>query len=215
MSALVLFASGIGSAGLATAAGGATPDRTAASGAPARGTDKPLVSLVTGAPDGPFSSGQYIEVKVGPNSIFRPGSRIHIEECDPPTGEESWRRTCDHRTVQTDPLRANSDGSVDYLSYPIYALPDAAVLGEHPWHRPRCDLTHACVLFVGQDFEDGGQHALSAQFYVNPTPGDTGANPGNGLPEAPFVLALPVLALGAFGGSVLARRHRSTVLRNR
>jgi len=223
MAALIVCSLGTGSVGLATAAAGAAPngtatqgaDGTATPGASAPGasvpdTSRALVSLVTNAPDGPFSSGQYIEVKVGSNSILEPGARIHIEECDPLTGEGPWQHSCDRRTVQSSPLRVNADGSADYVSYPIYALPDPTVLGEHPSHHPSCDLTHACVLFVGQDFGYAGHHVLSAPFYVNPTPGDTGANPGNGLPEAPYVLALPVLAVGVLGGSTLIRRRRST-----
>ena len=35
-----------------------------------------------------------------------------------------------------------------------------------------------------------------------------GSGPGTGTPEVPFVLALPVAALGIFGGSVAVRRRR-------
>jgi hypothetical protein len=201
------------SAALVAPASGATAAAPGGSGstpAPAISTGAPLVALVTNAPNGPFSSGQYIEVKLGPNSVVKPHSRVYIEECDPPTGgTKSWRRECDRRTRQSDEIRASADGSVDYPNYPIYALPDKTILDESSRHRPRCDLTHACVLFVGQDLEDVGHQVLSLPFNVNPTPGDTGANPGNGVPEAPYVLALPVMALGIFGGSVFIRRRRS------
>ena len=46
------------------------------------------------------------------------------------------------------------------------------------------------------------------------TPADVAAgnttpscSPGNGLPEAPYVVALPVLALAGFGGAFAVRRR--------
>jgi hypothetical protein len=177
----------------------------------------PQVSLVTDAPNGPFSSGQYIDVKVGPNRMLKPGRHVSIEECAAPGGAiPKSANQCDRRTIQTDRVVDGSDGSVSYQGYPIYALPDAAILGEKPWHQPACDLTHPCVLFVGQIGHHGhdGHDSFDPQvwslpFYVNPTAGDTGANPGNGLPEVPYVLALPALAFGMFGGMVWIRRRRS------
>lgn len=179
-------------------------------GAAAAESATPVVSLFTNAPNGPFSSGQYIEVKVGPNRVLRPGSRVIIEECSAPTliDPDAWGH-CDHRTIQHDHITAGRDGSVDYPDYPVFALPDKTLLDERSKHRPVCDLTHPCVLLVGRDLDGKKLHASSLPFTVNPTEGDTGANPGNGLPETPYVLALPVLAFGILGGSVAFRRRRS------
>ncbi len=169
------------------------------------------VSLVADAPNGPFSSGQYIDLKVGPNRMLKPGRNVSIEECAAPGGAmPTSAKQCDRRTIQSDRLVAGSDGSVSYQGYPIYALPDATILGEKPWHQPACDLTHPCVLFVGQvGYGFFAPQVWSLPFTVNPTPDDTGANPGNGLPEVPYTIALPVLAFGIFGGTVWIRRRRA------
>jgi hypothetical protein len=170
------------------------------------------VTLVTDAPNGPFSSGQYIDIAVGPNSTLKPGKRVYIKECAAPEGIlPRSPRQCDRRTVQQSKVFVGPHGTVSYQGYPILALPDATLLGEKTRHTPVCDLTHACVLSVSQDRFDFDQpHVWSLPFFVNPTPGDTGANPGNGLPEVPSVLALPLLAAGIFGGTMLVRRRRAS-----
>jgi hypothetical protein len=213
--AAILLTVGAAVAGTASAGGATEVAPTGiAPGALVSDPAPTLVALVTSAPEGPFSSGQYIEVKVGPNSILSPGARIRIEECAwSPGGTEPPRRLCDGKTRQPDRLVVSHDGSVDYLDYPIYALPDSVVLGESPQRRPRCDLSHQCVLLVGRDLGKPGQHVSSLPFYVNPTPGDTGVNPGNGLPEVPYVLALPVAAFGILAGRVLVRRRRASSVR--
>ncbi len=176
------------------------------------------VSLVTNAPNGPFSSGQKIEVAVDANSTLTAGAGIYIEECAAPGGmTPASPSQCDANTYQRgNPLFAASDGSIDYAGYPIYALPDVTTLGESPGGTPDCDLSAECVLYVGQNPTDFSlPHLWSQPFYVNPTPGDTGANPGNGLPETPYVLGLPLLAFGVMGGTLVVRRRRSTSLRER
>jgi hypothetical protein len=170
------------------------------------------VTLVTGAPNGPFSSGQYIDVVVGPNSFLKPGRRVYIKECAAPNGSlPQLPKQCDRRTVQQPQVLVGSGGTVSYQGYPILALPDATLLGERSRHTPICDLTHACILSINEDRSDFDQpHLWSLPFFVNPTVGDTGANPGNGLPEVPSVLALPVLATAIFGTTALVRRRRTS-----
>jgi phosphate transport system substrate-binding protein len=168
------------------------------------------VSLITGAPSGPFSSGQTIEVKVSANATLSSGSGIYIEECSAPGGVTPTSSSqCDVKTYQHNPLFAAPDGSVDYQGYPIYALPDSTTLDEPAGGSPACDLTDQCVLYVGENPTDFSlPHLWSQTFHVHPTPGDDGSDPGNGAPEVPFALALPVLAIGIFGGSVAIRRRR-------
>jgi hypothetical protein len=170
-----------------------------------------VVTLVSGAPPGPFSSGQLITVTVGPNSILRQGKRIYIRECAAPGGNiPTSPKQCDLRTTQRLHVFAGPHGTVDYPGYPIFALPDTTTLGERATGTPVCDLTHPCVLFIGRDRTDFDQpHVWSFPFSVSPTAGDTGGDPGNGLPEVPAVLALPVLALAIFGGFVWLRRRRA------
>jgi hypothetical protein len=175
------------------------------------------VTLVTDAPNGPFSSGQYIDVVVGPNPVLQPGRRVYIKECAAPGAIlPSARKQCDRRTVQHAKVLVGPHGTVTYLSYPILALPDATMLGETTRHVPTCDLTHACVLSVNQDRTDFDQPVVwSLPFFVNPTADDTGANPGNGLPEVPTVLALPAMAAVVFGGTLLVRRGRAGAMDRR
>ncbi len=127
-----------------------------------------LVTLVTDAPNGPFSSGQYIDVSVAANGILDPGKRIYIRECEAPNGQlpSHWDQ-CDTRTNQSARATVGPHGIVSYLDYPIFALPDKTVLHEHWKHKPVCDLTHACILFVGQDRHDFDRpHVWSSPFYV-------------------------------------------------
>ena len=173
----------------------------------------PTAAIVTLSPNsspGPYLSGQLVEVSVAPNMILKPGAHLSIEECSAASvGRGPRHYDCDSRTRQKYPFVANPDGSADYQSYPIYALPDVFRLHETHHHRPVCNLEHACVLLVGWDIDDVGHAAWSPPFFVSPTPGDIGAGPGTGTPEVPYVLVLPVIALGIFGGSVLLRRRRS------
>jgi phosphate transport system substrate-binding protein len=170
------------------------------------------VSLGTNAPNGPFSSGQTVEVKVGGNLTFTSGVGIYIEECAAPGGiAPTSSSQCDVKTYQHNPLFAGSDGSVDYLNYPIYSLPNVGTLNESAGGPPACDLSNQCMLYVGENPTNFSlPHVWSLAFFVHPSPGDDGPNPGNGLPEVPYVLALPLLAAGAFGGTVLVRRRRAT-----
>jgi hypothetical protein len=84
-------------------------------------------------------------------------------------------------------------------------------LGEPPDGQPVCDLTHPCVLFIGPDRTDFDRpHVWSLPFSVTATDGDTGADPGNGqLPEVPYAIAFPVLALGILAGGAWLRRRRA------
>jgi hypothetical protein len=53
-------------------------------------------------------------------------------------------------------------------------------------------------------------HLFSAPFQVTVGDGqDNGDNPGDGTPETPCALALPILAVGLLGSGVWVRRRRS------
>jgi hypothetical protein len=195
--------------GLTVLAGGSTASAT---------SPKAVVSLVTDGPVGPILSGQIIDVRVAPNTILKPDRTLSIEECAAPLGiRMPLRDQCDPRTRQTDHFHARRNGTASYAGYQVFALPNNFTLDESRRHRPICDLTHPCVLVVGwgftesgQDEDDVGHYVTSLPFYVSPTPGDRGGDPGTGTPEVPYVLALPVLAAGILGGMVLVRRRRST-----
>jgi ABC-type phosphate transport system substrate-binding protein len=168
------------------------------------------VSLITNAPNGPFSSGQTLEVSFGANTTLTPNLGVYIEECSAPGGTVPTLPTqCDPKTHQHSPLFMNGDGSLDYKGYPIYALPDAPNLGETSSGGPQCDLANQCILYIGQNPNDFSQpHVWSSAFFIKPTAGDAGTNPGNGLPEVPFIIALPLLAGAVIGGVLILRRRR-------
>ena len=187
--------------------GGRTDDANLRSHHSASGRDRRLAHHH--APNGPFSSGQAVVVSVAANSNLSPNLGLYIEECSAPGGSVPTLPTqCDANLINTGPLFANSDGSVDYKGYPMYALPDAPNLGETSAGGPVCDLGDQCVLYVVRPDDFSQPHVWSSAFFVKPTTGDSGTNPGNGLPEVPFIVALPLLATVVIGGVTLLRRRR-------
>jgi len=58
------------------------------------------------------------------------------------------------------------------------------------------------------DFELAECDLTVAEVQAGQTTPTCGSGPGTGTPEVPFVLALPVAALGILGGSVAFRRRR-------
>jgi hypothetical protein len=158
----------------------------------------------------PFSSGQTIQVDIPANSVFASGAGINILECAYPGALPTNPDQCDGNTIQGSTITASSNGSFDYTQYTVYALPDSISLGETADHTPVCNTSNPCVLFIGEDQNDFTQpHVWSQTFVVTPTSGDSGANPGDGTPEAPLAIGLPILAAGIVGGSLWARRRRS------
>jgi hypothetical protein len=155
----------------------------------------------------PFSSGQVISIQVPANSVINPHAGISIIECsDPaglPTNDPTNSSSCDGNTIQGDTVLANSDGSIDYSNYTIYALPDSLNLGEPPTHSPVCDLSNACVLYIGEDINDFSQpHYFSQPFWVTPNSNDSGENPGDGSAPAsstPTLSTTPVPSTGPVG----------------
>ena len=165
---------------------------------------------MTNAPNGPFSSGQDIALDVAPNS-FTAGAGLVIEECSAPGGVQPTSPSqCDAKTAQSRSFFANSDGSASYQNYPVFSLPDIASLGESPTGIPVCNLANECVFYIGTGPTNFSlSHVFSLPCYANPGDGtDNGANPGNGTPEAPYVVLFPVLAVGVIGGDMWIRRRR-------
>jgi Putative Ig domain len=141
----------------------------------------PIGAYHTGA----FSSGQTIEVQVPANSVLQSGHSVNILECSDPGGQPandpSSDAVCDGNTIQGNTVLVNPDGSVNYDSYTVYALPDSQNLGEPPSNTPVCNSTNYCVLYIGEDQNDFTQpYVLSEPFLVSPNSSDNGSNPGNG-----------------------------------
>jgi hypothetical protein len=166
-----------------------------ASAQPAPGTEVPGSAIPIGSftAGTPFSSGQVIEIKIPANPTLTPGAGIKIVECAAPDNVVPTDPSqCDGATIQGDTVLAGADGSVDYTvggttsGYTVYSLPNSG-LGEPPTGQPQCDLSHECVLYIGQDQNDFTQpHFWSQPFFVTPTANNTGASPGDGsAPPAP------------------------------
>jgi hypothetical protein len=148
----------------------------------------------TYTPGTAFDSGQPIDVVVPPNSVFSPGTAVHIFECSAPDGvKPSSTNACDANTSYSGgTVFVQSNGSVDVVahsafhdSYTVYALPDENI-GDTP-DGIACGLGSAndCDLYIG---EGGGSdtgfsqpHFFSQPFQVHADPTDSGVlSPGDG-----------------------------------
>lgn len=175
----------------------------------------------------PYSSGEDIDITITANSTLdltnleangaTGEEALHVEECSDLDGSPGNLPTtatnnCDGSTlISSNSL--NSDGSFTLDDYEVLALPDS-LLGEKSTQTPVCGLyPNECVLYLGVDQLNFSLPKLfSAPFQIQPNGTDSGANPGDGTPEAPWAIALPLIGLGV-GGSVLylRRRHRARV----
>jgi hypothetical protein len=192
------------------------PFSSVASAAPTEGSQVPGSAIpLTGSTytkGAPFSSGQTIQVDIPANSVFASGAGINILECGLGTGGAlpTSPSQCDGNTIQGSTITAASNGGFDYTQYTIYALPDSISLGETADHTPVCNVSNPCVLYIGENQNDFTQpHVWSQTYIVKPTSGDSGANPGDGTPEAPLAIGLPILAILVIGGTFFVRKRRS------
>ena len=164
-------------------------------------------------PGTPFSSGQNINVVIPANSAFvSPNNTTadNIVECSAPNGVvPTDPAKCDGNTVQGGTILPNADGSFTYSGYTVYATPDS-LIGDTST-SPVCGSTSAteCILYIGNNQNDfTAPHLWSQPFFVKTNGNDSGANPGDGTPEVPMAILLPLSAMGLLGGTVLIRRRR-------
>lgn len=165
------FISVVGSATLLS--GGGVIASSCSSGSPIVPTKASLtITRVHSSASGPYKSGELINVKVGPNKYFTPYLKVNILECSDPGGTTAHLpksiANCDGNTIQGGTVLINRDGSFSQDDYPVFSLPNS-VLGEQSNQQPICNLTHACVLYIGQNQEDFTQPKIfSAPFTVKP-----------------------------------------------
>jgi hypothetical protein len=164
----------------------------------------------------PFASGQVIEVKVPPNTLLPRTAAMHILECAagpggaPPTGTFN----CDNNTIYPNTVTpSSSDGSIDITDFNVYA-PPSPFLGENASNALKCGgSTNPCILYIGQDQTVPSlPHVWSQAFQVKITGAEDGVNtvnPGDGTPEVPLAIGLPLAAAGIVGGTVLFRRRKA------
>jgi len=136
----------------------------------------------TVTPGTPFSSGQTISVQVPANTALNASATVAVVECGAPGGVPPTQPSaCDTSTIQGDTIIPAADGSFTYDNYQLFALPDALSLGENATHTPVCDLTHECVLYIGNNFNDFTlPHFWSQGYFVSPNGNDSGGHPGDG-----------------------------------
>ena len=175
-----------------------------------------------------YSSGQQINVVVPANSLFVSTTNVNIVECAAPKGVlPTLPNECDGNTIQGPTILPNTDGSINLQAegdglYQVFALPDSISLGESPSSAVTCGDTAAteCVLYIGENQGDfTAPHVFSQPFFIAANSDDKGDFPGDGssstiapppqTPEVPFVIILPVAAMGLLGGTVLVRRRRA------
>ena len=163
----------------------------------------------------PFDSGQNINVVIPANSAFASpdnSTAKDIVECAAPNGVVPTQSiNCDGNTIQGPSVVAAADGSFTLQAYTVYALPDSISLGEGST-GPVCGSTSAteCILYIGDNFNDFTKpHLWSQPFFVKANGNDAGANPGDGTPEVPMAIILPLSAMGLLGATVLFRRRRN------
>ena len=184
-----------------------------ASGSIVPNAAQPVAPFTGGAP---FDSGQNINVVIPANSAFASpdnSTAKKIVECAAPNGVVPTNTAaCDGLTVQGASVVAAADGHFTLTGYPVYALPDFVSLGEGSG-GPVCGNTLAteCILYIGDNYNDFTQpHLWSQPFLISANGNDLGANPGDGTPEVPMAIILPVSAMGLLGAAVLIRRRRKT-----
>ena len=181
---------------------------------PTSGSVIPNAAQPTGTvTPGPFDSGQNINVVVPTNQAFGLDAGVNIVECSAPNGVvPTLPIKCDGNTLQNG-AQVAADGSFTFNGYTVYALPDSVSLQEGSG-GPQCGNTAAteCILYIGENQNDfTAPHLWSQPFFVNPDPTDSGTiNPGDGTPEVPMAILLPLAAMGLLGGTVaIRRRHRA------
>jgi hypothetical protein len=145
---------------------------------------------------------------------------FYVEECTDPGGTSGGLPTtasgCEAATDNFSQAKS-SNGALTLSGaheYKVYDLPDG-LLGP-PTMTGTCDVApNTCVLGIFAENPQSANgfsfpHLFSAPFQVTVGDGlDDGANPGDGTPEVPFAIGLPLAALAIFGGLTIRNRRRN------
>lgn len=161
-------------------------------------------------PVGPFRDGQTIVVSGSgfPGHAQVPAG-LQIIECSDPQGSPANLPTdpamgCEGITVNPGQINTDASGRF-HASYPIAALSTSAGTSSID-----CDATHACVLWVGTDFNNAflsGPHAFTVPFTVTGggamSPSTTAAS-ASGIPTATSSVSAAATSSAKSNGASLA-----------
>ena len=185
------------------------------------GADVPNASQITAVTPqspfntgNPFASGQTITITVPPNTLFTNLESIHIVECDAGPGGTVPTGTpvCDNNTQYGNTVTPLADGSFTVTDDQVFALP-STFLGETSSNATQCgSSTNQCILYIGLNQGDISQNHIWSQGFqvVKTDAGETGTvNPGDGTPEVPLAVGLPLAAAGLIGGTMLIKRRKA------
>jgi hypothetical protein len=144
----------------------------------------------------------------------------YVEECTDPVGGSlpTTNAGCEAGTDNYSQGKS-SDGSLTLTgvnAYTVYDLPDSGTLGP-PTMTGTCDVSpNTCVLgiFATNPQSANGfayPHIFSAAFQMKQSPDglDDGASPGDGTPEVPLAIGLPLAAMAIFAGLTIRHRRRN------
>jgi len=181
------------------------------------GSSFPYNCDYTPASGTPYASGQQIDISGAANSAMAGAGTYYFEECSDLDGTTANLPTtptnnCDGVTASST-TSVNGDGSFPAFNYTIYALPDNPTYHESSTHLPICGVyPNDCVVFIGEALPASGgltePHEFSAPFQVQADAGDAASDPGDGTPEVPLAIGLPLLAAAIGGGTLYFRRRR-------
>jgi hypothetical protein len=181
----------------------------------------------------PYSSGQLIDLTVAANPVIdttnltaagAPTTGLfYMEECTDPGGTSANLPTtqsgCEAATLATTPKTSNGAFNLTGSSgFTMYDLPDPGTLGSATM-TGTCDIApNQCVLgiFAASPQAGGGfgfPHLFSAPFQMDKqadfgSGSETGLNPGDGTPEVPLALGLPLAGLAILGAWSIRNRRR-------
>jgi len=163
-----------------------------------------------------FGDGERIDLAMGPNSIFSPKDHLagDIEAilCEYTTGFSAGdppnANYCDAQSLSGDwPYTVHADGSFDYTvdnrgdTVTMFKLPGSVLTVS----GIKCDATHACVWYVGENYNDfTTPHVFSQPFYASAAPATGGSSTW-------IVVVVLVVGLGGAGVVVWSRRRRRSL----
>jgi hypothetical protein len=185
-------------------------------GAAGLGTVSPIGTVTAGTP---FSSGQTVKVTVAPGTLtstggqFEPGVNITLIECSAPNGvvPSPFSLTdCDPGDTQSGDSIIPTGGGFSYSNYQVLALGPGSASGSGS--NITCGSTAAteCVIGAFDDYNDLSQpYVFTQPFKIAANADDGGENPGDGTPEVPLAIGLPLAAAGLLAGGIALRRRRS------